>query len=161
MKIDWKHLAATPGYMSLKKAYIKDVLENKGCSKARKAEALRKFNWVIGRAKHYASKQGTEVWEVLNKWEAARTYWWVNYYHTNRAEMCRLHSSNLRPRNPVKTKWSEEWPCSTAAAYACRKKWRGRQHAAGPSTKHPAKWIPERKQLAARMRQKEVEESVS
>lgn len=52
MKIDWKHLASTPGYISLKKAYIYDVVEanqqrQRGYKPMRdKAEFLKHFNWV-------------------------------------------------------------------------------------------------------------------
>ena len=54
LKIDWKHLATTPGYKSLKAAYIKDVEKSEryrhkhGCAPMRdKAEFLEHFNWVI------------------------------------------------------------------------------------------------------------------
>lgn len=86
MKINWKDLAASPGYISLKGAYIKDVQDaSKEKLKGRKPirdkkEFLRHFNWVICRAKHYAYHLGRDVSSVLDEWESKRTYWWLNYY---------------------------------------------------------------------------------
>ena len=78
MDIDWKYVANTVGYKSLKAAYVSDVTERR---KSRsKAEYLRKFNWVIARAKHYAYHTNTAIEVVLYNWESKRTYWWLNYY---------------------------------------------------------------------------------
>lgn len=82
MDIDWKHLATTEGYRSLKSAYVHDVQE---ASKQKhpmreKLELLNKFNWVINRAKHYSHHTGKTIEEVLNEWESKRNYWWLNYY---------------------------------------------------------------------------------
>lgn len=80
--INWKHVAKSPGYKSLKAAYIHDV-ERAGRDKRpmrRKEEFLRKFNWVIGRATHYAYYSGVRIEVILNEWEANRNYWWLNYY---------------------------------------------------------------------------------
>lgn len=90
MKIDWKVVAQSPGYKSLKAAYIRDTHEA-GQYQARgrrpmrsKQEFLKLFQWVIGRAQHYAVRQCRSVEEVLNEWEAGRTYWWLNYYGEGR-----------------------------------------------------------------------------
>ena len=81
--INWKHVAKSPGYKSLKAAYIRDVknsTESKRRSMRDKAEFLRKFQWVIARATHYAYKHNVRIEVILNEWEAARNYWWLNYY---------------------------------------------------------------------------------
>jgi hypothetical protein len=39
-----------------------------------------KFKWVIERAKHYAEKLGLNWEDILDSWEADRTYWYMNYY---------------------------------------------------------------------------------
>lgn len=39
-----------------------------------------KFKWIIDRAKHYAEKLGLKWEDVLNSWEADRSYWYMNYY---------------------------------------------------------------------------------
>lgn len=82
MKIDWKHLASTTGYKSLKAAYIKDVQEasKRSRSMRKKDEFLELFNWVICRAKHYAHHTGKTIEQILDEWESKRTYWWLNYY---------------------------------------------------------------------------------
>jgi hypothetical protein len=87
MKIDWKHLATTPGYKSLKAAYIRDVQEAEAYRNRferkpmrEKEEFLHKFIWVIARAKHYAHYYNTSVETILKMWEDKRTYWWLNYY---------------------------------------------------------------------------------
>ena len=98
--IDWKHLATTPGYISLKAAYIRDVQRN-----GNKARYLRKFNWVIGRAQHYALKHNVSIETILNQWEEERKYWWLNYYQD--CNQPKLHSSRLQPKNynrPLKSK---------------------------------------------------------
>ena len=92
MKIDWKHLAKTKGYQSLKAAYSYDV-QNRSRTKK---ELLRHFNWVICRAKHYAYYQGRTLEEVLCEWEAKRDYWWLNFYQEcNQPKLVRA----LKPQN--------------------------------------------------------------
>ena len=88
--IDWKHLATTTGYKSLKEAYISDV-QNKHRSKK---ESLRKFQWVINRAKHYAHHTGKSMEAILNEWEAKRDYWWLNYYQSGRQP--KFHSDSTK-----------------------------------------------------------------
>jgi len=39
-----------------------------------------KFKWIIDRAKHYGEKLNLNWEEVLNSWEASRSYWYMNYY---------------------------------------------------------------------------------
>jgi len=92
MKIDWKHLATTPGYMSLKEAYITDVRKKNRT----KAESIRKFQWVINRAKHYASHTGKTIEVILNEWEEKRTYWWLNYYQN--CAQPKFHSNSNKPQ---------------------------------------------------------------
>jgi len=73
MKIDWKHVATTEGYKSLKAAYLQDTGHSK--------EVLfGLFNWVICRAKYYANLQDTTIDKILDGWENGRTGWWFAYY---------------------------------------------------------------------------------
>ena len=97
MKIDWKALSKSPGYISLKSAYIKDVMKaTKRPNPMRKKEELLKlFNWVIARAQHYAHHHQTRIDLVLLGWETDRTFWWLNYYQEGRQP--KLPSG--RPRN--------------------------------------------------------------
>lgn len=96
-KINWKHLATTPGYKSLKAAYVADVEKDAKSTRSMrdKAEFLKLFREVIGRAKHYAHYTGKAVFEVLNEWEDERTYWWLNFY---RNHIPKLHKKVLKPR---------------------------------------------------------------
>lgn len=86
MGIDWKQLAKSPGYQSLKAAYIKDVQDAmqekaKGRQPMRdKTVFLKHFQWIINRAKHYAHVKNTSMEAILNEWESGRRYWWLNYY---------------------------------------------------------------------------------
>jgi hypothetical protein len=82
MKIDWKHLCATPGYISLKKAVIKSVTS--GRSFHNKQQHYKNFNWIINRAKHYAYHLNKPIEEILNEWEAKRNYSYENYYQPGR-----------------------------------------------------------------------------
>lgn len=91
MKIDWKFIATTPGYMSLKAAYIEDVQEAEkrkqkfGHAGRDKETFLKLFHWVICRAKHYALHENVTIDVILNRWEAERlgskyVTWWLNAY---------------------------------------------------------------------------------
>lgn len=86
MKIDWKALAQSPGYRSLKAAYTRDVHKagQETHPMRKKAEFLKLFTWVIARAQHYAIRQNRPIEEVLNEWEAKRDYWWLNFYGEGR-----------------------------------------------------------------------------
>lgn len=76
MKIDWKHLSTTKGYKSLKACMVHDINNNW----RNKEESLKRFNWVICRAKHYVFITGVNIDIILNEWESKRTYWWANFY---------------------------------------------------------------------------------
>lgn len=101
MIINWKHLATTPGYKSLKAAYIRDVKDAaddvaRGRRPMRdKAVFLRHFNWVINRAKHYAHRTGKSIEDILNEWEEKRTDWWLNCYQNCRQP--KFHSNSKKP----------------------------------------------------------------
>ncbi len=86
MYINWKYLATTPGYRSLKAAYIHDVKKSAKSDRPLrgKIEFLKLFNWVICRAKHYSYRMQIPIEQVLNNWEKDRTYWWLNYYQDAR-----------------------------------------------------------------------------
>lgn len=103
MNIDWKAVAQSPGYKSLKAAYIRDVSEAantlaRGGRPMRSKETfLKLFQWVIGRAQHYAARTGKPIEEILNDWESRRDYWWLNYYQPSCERPPKLSSG--KPRN--------------------------------------------------------------
>ena len=39
-----------------------------------------KLNWIIERSKHYEEKTGIPYTEIIDAWEDARSYWYMNYY---------------------------------------------------------------------------------
>lgn len=81
MKINWKQVAQSPGYKSLKAALIKDIGGNGLNTSGRSKEELYKhFYWIIGRAKHYAHHTDLPVEEILRQWEEDRKSWWLNHY---------------------------------------------------------------------------------
>ncbi len=102
MEVDWKALAKSPGYMSLKRTYTSEVMRNKTGRK--KPELYKLFCWVIARAQHYAHRKNISIEEVLNTWEAGRDYWWLNYYQEGRQP--KLPSG--KPRN-IKPSRSETY----------------------------------------------------
>lgn len=73
--IDWKEVSKSEGYKSLKAAYIFDVLRY-----GNKISNYRHFQWVIGRACHYAIKTGKPLDLILKEWEEKRNYSWQNFY---------------------------------------------------------------------------------
>lgn len=89
--LDWKAISKSPGYISLKKAYVHDV--QKGWRS--KAESRRHFKWVIGRAMHYSIKLRKPIESILNEWEEKRDYWWLNYYQASNQP--KLHKKILKP----------------------------------------------------------------
>ena len=93
--IDWKHLATTEGYKSLKATYVKAVQDaaKRQHPLRGKAELLRQFQWVINRAKHYAQHTGKSMEVILNEWEEGRTYCWLNYYQD--CSQPKFHSSSI------------------------------------------------------------------
>lgn len=77
MKIDWKHLATTKGYKSIKQELI---YANRRSHYNKKSNTIR-FQWIICRAKHYAVVQGKTLEEVLNGWEEERRRnAWLSFY---------------------------------------------------------------------------------
>lgn len=99
MKVDWKKLAQSPGYKSLKAAYIRDVRgadrhENPVRDRT-KQTSLRLFQRVIRMAQHYAIRTNVDIDLILNEWEEGRDYWWRNYYSEHRLK--KLPSG--KPRN--------------------------------------------------------------
>lgn len=95
MKINWKIVCKSPGYISLKKAYIVSV--SKKVSKREKSEYLDKFNQIINRAKHHAYVNNTTIDKILNLWESTRTYYWRSYYNFYNKNFRKKHSNSLKP----------------------------------------------------------------
>jgi len=95
MEIDWKHLATTPGYMSMKAA----VAEEAKCTAKWKHKPdpryVESFNFAINRAKHYAHHNNVPIENVLNNWELNRTFNFISYY-TNH-HFPKLHNKSLKP----------------------------------------------------------------
>ena len=89
-KIDWKIIAQSSGYKSLKAAYINDV--QKGWRS--KKESYAKFRWVIDRVKHYAHHKGVQITTILNSWETNRDHWWFSYYQD--CYQPKLHSNSKK-----------------------------------------------------------------
>ena len=77
MKINWKKVSKTSGYISLKKAMTDDSQRMPKC----KLQFYAKFQWVINRAKHYAAHTGKSLQYILYTWEKKRKYSWASYYH--------------------------------------------------------------------------------
>jgi hypothetical protein len=97
MKIDWKSLAQSPGYKSLKAAYMADA-HKAGSVKhpmRSKEELYNTFRRAINCAKNHALRTGQPVEQVLNDWEFKRDYWWYSFYGDHK--ITKLPSG--KPRN--------------------------------------------------------------
>ena len=118
MKIDWKHLATTFGYKSLKQA----VVENFSKLKYRnKKESYKLFRYVINRAQHYAHVQGLPVEEILTLWEEARGQRWIlavypGDRHSNNYPRLDPKSPTVKPTKPKnyykKNSWISQDPAN-------------------------------------------------
>lgn len=86
MNINWKKVAKTPGYKSLKAVYVDDVQaaqksRRRGHWPMRDRNEYRKyFKEAIGFAMKYSNKWDVPIEEVLNHWESKRDYSWLNFY---------------------------------------------------------------------------------
>lgn len=103
MKINWKLVSQSPGYISLKNVYIKAVqgaethrAKYKSKPMREKQEFLDLFNWIICRAKHYSNHTGKPIEIILLEWEQGRTYWWLNYYQEGNQP--KFTSKSLKPQ---------------------------------------------------------------
>lgn len=85
MKINWKEVAQSKGYISLSKAYERDVQsanrdKQRGNRPMRsKAEFRKHFVDIIRHATRYANAHNKSVGTVLTEWEEKRKQWWMNY----------------------------------------------------------------------------------
>lgn len=109
MKIDWKYVASTDGYKSLKVCYIHDIKN----SWRSKKESLENFQWVISRAKHFAHHNGKSIEQILDEWEEKRTCWWLGFYkpsvqpkfHSNSLKPCKKYRQ-IEKLTKIKPRWS-------------------------------------------------------
>jgi len=53
-----------------------------------------KLAWIVERAEHYSERLGVSVERVIDGWEAARDYWYMNYYQE--ANQPRLDGARVR-----------------------------------------------------------------
>lgn len=128
MQINWKDVAASPGYKSLKAAMIKDIQEaSRDIQRGRrpmrgKAEFYKHFRWVIARAINYANFYCLPVQFFLNEWEIKRTYqWWFGYYQECNQPKCHTQTMYVKPQNIrtyyKKDKWMKRDPIHASKSY--------------------------------------------
>lgn len=106
MKIDWKVVSQSAGYISIKQCYADAFSEvNRSHQKwGHKREygikeAKKRFAWIISRAIHYAHHKQTTVDVILNEWEAKRTYSWQSYYGDQTFPRLDKNSKHVKPRS--------------------------------------------------------------
>jgi hypothetical protein len=63
------------GYKKLLLAVEKDEVES-----PRFHDYRGKLEWIVKRAQHYAEKLDLDACNILNAWEKARAYWYMNFY---------------------------------------------------------------------------------
>lgn len=156
MDIDWKVVAQSPGYKSLKAAYIFDVHSRRHMYARDKEERYKKFQWVIGRAQHYADHTSLRLEEVLNQWEHKRDYWWVNFYQEcNQPKLASGKPRNVKPIKPETYLKRDHWVRDGGEERFKRlKKHRQREaRLAREKLGKKARWPAERKAQMARIRE--------
>jgi hypothetical protein len=125
MKIDWKHLCTTPGYISLKKAVVENITRRH----RNKTETYQMFYTTINRAKHYAYHLNKSLEQVLNEWEEKRLgakhhEWVIQFYPGHYSDRHRLpkltKAPNVKSQNPLnyykKDRWYKNDPVRKKAA---------------------------------------------
>lgn len=106
MKIDWKHLATTTGYKSIKAAYIKDITWKWG---TKKDVAIDYFNKIIGKAKSHAHHTGRSIEQVLNEWEEKRDSALSSFYSDFHMPKARAKDSLNRQGIKGGRKYNAKW----------------------------------------------------
>lgn len=102
MKVNWKEVAASPGYKKIKQHMIDALNDNhktiqKGHRPMRdKAEYYKYFRGIIARAQHYAIKENVSLIDVLNKWAEGQSYNWLSYY--SNYNFPKKHSNSCKPK---------------------------------------------------------------
>lgn len=74
------------GYKSLRAAVDKDYESDRAFKEGGRPfhDYNAQFDWAIERAKHYGDALGIDPCDILNAWESARNYWYMNYYQDSR-----------------------------------------------------------------------------
>lgn len=147
MKIDWKTVAGSPGYKSMKAAVAKEAATSAGYGRKRDKRYEETFRFAINRAKHYAHRLNKPIEEVLNEWESKRKYCFLNYYQS--CNFPKFHSNNCKPmklRGTKKYYKRENWldPKRKRERIFQMIQWYQRQE----STKDKKRWDNERKRRA-------------
>lgn len=96
--IDWKALSKSEGYRSLKDTVIGDIQRKRQFGT--KDDLWRKFRAVIRMAMNVSHFKGEPVESILNRWEKARTYNWVNYYAQHNFIKLGVMRKPAQPHNP-------------------------------------------------------------
>ena len=140
MKIDWKAVAASPGYKSMKATVAEEAQQSARRKRVPDIRYQQVFEFAINRAKHYSHVTGISIENILNAWEEQRTYSFLNYYDTYRKP--KQHSHICEPqgiRGRIKYyKTCSFYKNTTKAADALSEYLRGKR------TKK-ARWTPEQK----------------
>lgn len=114
MKIDWKQVSKSKGYISLKGCMFNDLTERQRS----KQVLLFMFDWVISRAKYYAHKEQVTLDVILDKWEEERDCWWLSYYQEGKQPKIK-NAPNVYPLGIRGVKLKDKrgkW----RSAYVCR-----------------------------------------
>jgi len=153
MRIDWKSLAKSEGYRSLKAALIKDVTKASRQQRPmrKKAEFYKLFRWVIARAKHYAFRKGVPIEVVLDGWESTRNRsWWLSHYgEHHQPKLPSGRPRNVRPSSEI---WWSRDPISRFSEIRSRRRINA-QNLRKEAGK-PARWGAIRKKREAEYRER-------
>lgn len=170
MKIDWKHVASTEGYKSLKAQMHTDVanidlMRQRSRSKNLDHYPMREkkkfqdlFNWVICRAKHYAHHYDRPIEDILTEWEKNRDYWWVGYYNDRNMPRFRTANNNVRPQGyrgyvkSIKKAYSHRLLSPTERARVVRELSLSYRRHQMMSERRKTRWSKERKEKVRRLK---------
>lgn len=155
MKIDWKVVSQSMGYRKLKDALLHSIKRRDRSKK----ELHKHFQWIIGRATHYAYHKNTTVDVILDQWETVRNSWWYGYYQDSRQP--KLNQSTLVCRPSVRTYFKKDswYRDPVKKKHAVLRHIMHKQKEAAKKTGRKARWDTERKQREARHRKYLAEKS--
>ena len=95
MDINWKEVAKSPGYISMKAAVADEAKRVAKWGRKPDSRYAESFRFAIGRAIHHACKRGVTLDVILNEWEEKRDYNFISFYSDH--HLPKIHSNTRKP----------------------------------------------------------------
>lgn len=118
--LNWKAISQSLGYISLRKAYERDVqaanrTRQRGHRPMRgKKEFQKQFQMIISRAVQRHTVTGEPVEDILLRWETKRgNVWWMNYTHNMECPVYKRTNERIGKRGIRRWYAKQRWEKST------------------------------------------------